>query len=123
MGVWGNCRASRLGNLDLLPLLQYFKSFQELACYIYVESYSQFMPLYHCDHCNEDKPLNYVYPYAKRKCKACFKAYRQRWERAFPEKLAAKRKRMWAKHRDKYLARNRAKPRKKTVVSEASKLK
>ena len=53
--------------------------------------------------------MDAFYPYAKRKCKACFKAYRQWWEKTFPDKVAAKHKRMWAKHRDRYLNRDRKK--------------
>lgn len=68
------------------------------------------MTLFHCDHCNQDKPESDFYTYAKRKCKGCFKSYRQWYEKAFPEKVAAKHSRQWVKNRDKHLAKRRQNP-------------
>lgn len=55
----------------------------------------------HCRTCNQDKVPSDFYPSVSYKCKACILDYGRKWESSNKDKVKAKNKRTWAKHREK----------------------
>lgn len=88
------------------------KMFMESLATIMLIAIVVSMNLYLCRHCNTEKPIEDFYPYAKRKCKKCFTAYRLKWVKDNPEMEKAARVRFWKNNRDRILKKHRAKPRK-----------
>lgn len=62
---------------------------------------------YECRHCNQWKSLENYYHYSKSKCKSCWKAYRQKWEKANPDKMREKQRRRCLRNPALVTLRNR----------------
>lgn len=60
-----------------------------------------------CRHCGKEKTEEDFYRYSRRKCKQCIADYGRKWESENPEKMKAKRRRSWMRHRSENILKLR----------------